>query len=173
MQSLVTGPFFRLKRSRKNNVILFVLPPHTSHLTQPLDVAIFGPFKTMYNKECQNYLKKHPGMTITKYQVAALTAKPYVKSLTAENLASAFRKTGIFSFNNSVITDSQVAPASIYSSENDASQENKDSAQQEKPAESIPSKTQAEVLIYGNQITDSCSLNADKFFQERTITSAI
>lgn len=30
------------------NVTLFLLPPHKSHNTQPLDVAIFGPFKNMY-----------------------------------------------------------------------------------------------------------------------------
>ena len=111
-------------------------------------------------------------MTITKYQVAALTVKPYMKYLTAENLAFAFRKT-VFPFNNSEITDSHVALASVYSSENDVSQESKYSEQQEKPAESTRSKTQAEVLISGVQITDPCSLNADTFFQERTNTSAI
>ena len=103
--------------ARWNNVILFVLPPHTSHLTQPLHVGIFGPFKSMYYNECKDYMKHHPGLTITKYEVAQLTAKPYMKSVTAENLTSAFRKTGIYPFNNQVITDSQAAPATIYSNE--------------------------------------------------------
>ncbi|XP_060606285.1 uncharacterized protein LOC132758607 [Ruditapes philippinarum] len=31
--------------AKEHNIILFVLPPHSSHLTQPLDVGIFGPFK--------------------------------------------------------------------------------------------------------------------------------
>ena len=103
--------------ARRNNVILFVLPPHTSHLTQPLDVGIFGPFKSMYYKECQDYMKHHPGLTITKYEVAQLTAKSNMKSVTAENLTSAFRKTGIYPFKTQVITDSQIAPATIYSNE--------------------------------------------------------
>ena len=34
--------------AKGNNIILFVLPAHTSHLLQPLDVAIFGPFKSYY-----------------------------------------------------------------------------------------------------------------------------
>ena len=51
--------------ARRNNIILFVLPPHTSHLTQPLDVGIFGPFKSMYNKKCQDYMKHNPGLSIT------------------------------------------------------------------------------------------------------------
>lgn len=35
--------------AKKNNVILFILPPHTSDLLQPINVGIFGPFKTLYN----------------------------------------------------------------------------------------------------------------------------
>ena len=60
-------------------MIHFVLPPHTSHVTQPLDVGVFGPFKAdvgvfgpfkaMYNKECHTYMymKNNPGQTISKY----------------------------------------------------------------------------------------------------------
>jgi hypothetical protein len=57
--------------AKKHNVVLFVLPPYTSHLTQPLDVGAFGPLKSMYSKECQMYLQKHPGFHLfpenTKY----------------------------------------------------------------------------------------------------------
>jgi hypothetical protein len=42
--------------AKKSNVLLFVLPPRTSHLTQPLDVGVFGPFKKFYYFECQQYL---------------------------------------------------------------------------------------------------------------------
>src|SRR5437763_16223615 len=31
----------------RNNIVLMVLPPHSSHLTQPLDVGVFGPLKTL------------------------------------------------------------------------------------------------------------------------------
>lgn len=33
-----------------NRVFLEYLPPHSSHLTQPLDVAVFGPVKTYYRQ---------------------------------------------------------------------------------------------------------------------------
>jgi hypothetical protein len=67
--------------AKKHNVVLFVLPPHTSHLTQPLDVGAFGPLKSMYSKECQMYLQKNPGINITKYEIAELTRRPYLKAL--------------------------------------------------------------------------------------------
>jgi len=35
-----------LEHCRKNNIILLVLPPHSSHLTQPLDVGVFKLLKT-------------------------------------------------------------------------------------------------------------------------------
>ena len=46
-----------------------------------------------------------------------LTAKPYIRAVSAENLTSAFRKTGIFPYNNKAITETQIAPATIYCSE--------------------------------------------------------
>ena len=30
--------------AKKNNAVLFILPLHSSHVTQPLDVGVFGPF---------------------------------------------------------------------------------------------------------------------------------
>ena len=33
-----------IESANSNNLILFVLPAHTSHLLQPLDVSVFGPF---------------------------------------------------------------------------------------------------------------------------------
>ncbi|XP_060573021.1 uncharacterized protein LOC132730954 [Ruditapes philippinarum] len=107
--------------AREKNIILFVLPPHTSHITQPLDVGVFGPLKSMYYRECQLYLQKHPGQKITKYEVSKLTSKPYLKALCPENLISSFRKTGIYPFSDCTIKESQIAPSSIYPSVPDVS----------------------------------------------------
>ncbi|XP_062567747.1 uncharacterized protein LOC134229990 [Saccostrea cucullata] len=114
--------------AKRHNVILFVLPPHTSHLTQHLDVAIFGLLKSMYNKECQMFLQRNPGTSITKHLVAELTAKPYLRALSPENLTSAFKKTGIYPFNNKVISNSEVAPSIIYehNQDKDDTDNNKD-----------------------------------------------
>ena len=75
---------------------------------------MFGPFKAIYNSECQALMKKFPGANITSYQIAELSNKPYLKALSAENLISAFCPTGIHPFNNKAIPDSEVAPSLIY-----------------------------------------------------------
>ena len=181
---------------KAHNVILFVLPPHTSHLTQPLDVSVFGPFKAMYNKECQTYMKNNPGLTITKYQVAELTSRPYMKSLTPENLTAAFRKTGIYPFDSQVISDSQVAPAVIYQSQQteqpdaksyetnppedtlhvqdhgELSQSSPDLHEPSQPTHGLHEVTQSALDQDPPETTCKHDTNAT-FFQQRTITSAV
>ncbi|XP_053395989.1 lactose-binding lectin l-2-like [Mercenaria mercenaria] len=39
-----------IKWARERGIILFVLPAHSSHILQPLDVAIFGPFKSWFQE---------------------------------------------------------------------------------------------------------------------------
>ena len=38
-----------IKIARESNLHLSVLPPHSSHMFQPLDVAVFSPFKQQLN----------------------------------------------------------------------------------------------------------------------------
>ena len=37
----------------RNNIILLRLPPHPSHLLQPLDVRLFGPVKMFLSQELE------------------------------------------------------------------------------------------------------------------------
>ena len=184
--------------AKKHNVTLFVLPPHSSHLTQPLDVTVFGPFKAIYNSKCQAYMKKFPGANITSYQIAELTNKPYLKALSAENLISAFRRTGIHPFNNKAIPDSEVAPSLIYkNASSEISQESEDgNSTQEQNFESSQQDTINRIeqqeegsedghqdIEQGQQELEIChesevnhtpkiSMESD-FFEKRTITTVV
>ena len=182
--------------AKKHNVTLFVLPPHSSHLTQPLDVAVFGPFKAIYNSECQAYMKKFPGANITSYQIAELTNKPYLKALSAENLISAFRRTGIHPFNNKAIPDSEVGTSLIYkNASSEISQESKDgNSTQEQNFESSQQDTtnrteqqeegnENQDIEQGQQELEICNeaevnltpketMESD-FFEKRTITTVV
>lgn len=102
--------------ARQRNVTLFLLPPHSSHITQPLDVAIFGPFKIMNYRECSSYMQNNPGATVTKYEIAKLSSKPYMKAISTDNLVSSFRKTGIFPLKPEIFDTmpESTAPATIY-----------------------------------------------------------
>ena len=88
----------------ENKVVLFVLPAHTSHVTQPLDVSCFGPLKKIYNSCCQKFLKENPGRVITRYDVRQLASKAFVKAVTPSNAIAGFKKTGIYPLNRNVST---------------------------------------------------------------------
>lgn len=166
--------------ARQRHVVLFVLPPHSSHLTQPLDVGVFGPFKCQYNQECQIYMQKNPGVSITKYEVAQLTAKPYLKALSPENIISAFRKSGVYPFNAGVITTSQVAPSTIYINEENPAPSDKPESNKDCPKatseNSVPSITQSLTNDLPPETPNPVNDMTEKmknFFSDRQITKVV
>ena len=50
----------------KNDIILFCLPPHTTHDSQPLDTSVFGPLKKHWSDVCHMELQANPGMVVNK-----------------------------------------------------------------------------------------------------------
>lgn len=103
-----------LEWAKKNNIILFVLPAHTSHVLQPLDVACYGPLQKIYNYACQKFIREHPSSKITRYNIAELASNAYVTALSVNNLRAAFEKTGIFPFNRTVISADIFKPSIPY-----------------------------------------------------------
>jgi hypothetical protein len=53
--SHVSSKFIRV--AIDNDIEVILMPPHSSHLLQPLDIGIFGPFKTHIRKELDKYFR--------------------------------------------------------------------------------------------------------------------
>ena len=66
--------------AKKENIILFVLPAHTSHVLQPMDVACFGPFEKIYNAMSHKFMREHCGQSISRYNVCSNACPAYAKS---------------------------------------------------------------------------------------------
>ena len=90
-----------IETARKENVHLFVLPPHSSHCLQPLDVSVFSPFKKSISTECHKFLHCHPDRVIVKEDLPKIIGSAFQASLTVSTIMSGYRKTGIFPFNPS------------------------------------------------------------------------
>jgi len=101
----------------EHNIHLFVLPAHTSHITQPLDVAVFGPFKRYYYSECADYMRQNMGKTITRYQIASMACTAYLKAMSPWNIVSSFKKTGIFPLNKDAIAAEKMMPCEPFRDE--------------------------------------------------------
>jgi hypothetical protein len=44
---------------KQNNIIILCMPPHSSHLLQPLDVGCFGPLKQAYGRQVEDLMRMY------------------------------------------------------------------------------------------------------------------
>ena len=96
--------------AQQHNIIIHILPAHTSHFLQPLDVGIYGPFQKIYNNLVHKKTRQM-ATVVTKDEVCPLA---YNKAFTPENLQSAFKKTGLFPFNRNIIDNKVFAPSEVF-----------------------------------------------------------
>jgi DDE superfamily endonuclease/helix-turn-helix, Psq domain/Tc5 transposase DNA-binding domain len=86
----------------EKKIILLVLPPHTTHLLQPLDVAIFQPLAKYYSVEVENHSReKH--YWLEKEDFIEYYQNARKKALRESNILSAWRATGILPFNPQMV----------------------------------------------------------------------
>jgi hypothetical protein len=65
------------------------MPPHSSHLLQPLDVGCFSPLKRAYSREIEALIRHHINH-ITKLEFLPAFKAAFNRSFTAANICSAF-----------------------------------------------------------------------------------
>jgi hypothetical protein len=99
-----------IRLAAQEKVILFTLPPNTTHLTQPLDKGCFAPLKAAWKQECHQYVVEHPGQAVTKFQFSRLFAKAWACGMTMSNIIAGFRVTGVYPLNRNAISLPSVEP---------------------------------------------------------------
>src|SRR5271154_4228998 len=77
-----------------NNISILLMPPHSSHLCQPLDVSVFSPLKTYMSAELDK-ITRYGVSSIKKFEWAEAYRCARVKAMTASNIKSAFRAAGL------------------------------------------------------------------------------
>ena len=92
-----------IKSAAREKVILFSLPPNTTHLTQPLDKAIFGPLKMFWREVSHHFVVDNPGSRVTKSNFSRLFSEAWIQALTPRNIVSGFRITGVYPADRSAI----------------------------------------------------------------------
>jgi hypothetical protein len=71
---------------KENNIYTLCMPPHSSHLLQPLDVGCFLPLKRAYSREVKNLIRHH----FTKLEFLPAFKAAFSQSFTSANICSAF-----------------------------------------------------------------------------------
>jgi hypothetical protein len=91
----ITGSFVDF--CLKNTIQLLVMPPHASYLLQPLDLGVFGPLKTHLLRYLHPFAQSET-RGILKHEWFSAYAAARLFALRASNIASGFRRVGLFPF---------------------------------------------------------------------------
>jgi hypothetical protein len=81
-----------------NYIVLFCLPPYTTHFLQPLDVVCFQPLKH-YHAEAIDRAVRTGDFDFSKYEFLAAFNDVRAQAFTKNTIISVFQKTGLIPYN--------------------------------------------------------------------------
>lgn len=99
-----------VKLAKENNVTILKLPPHTSHLLQPLDLSVFKSFKTTWDAKLVAWQRQNTGVKLPKQHFSELVRKIW-KDLNPEIIKNGFKKAGIYPYDPNVVPQEKYDPA--------------------------------------------------------------
>ena len=105
--------FEALQRASECGVLMILLPPHTSHRLQPLDLCFFQPLKTYCYQELEKWLRNHPGRAVLQYEIGQLFGCAYGKAASCNIAFNGFCKAGIHPLNRDVFDETNFLPAGV------------------------------------------------------------
>ncbi len=88
--------------AKNNDIVLFRLPAHSTHLTQPLDVGLFQPFKH-YHTEAIDGAVRAGNVEFDKLDFLAAFQKIWSQTFTESTIRSAWKNTGLIPYNPQVV----------------------------------------------------------------------
>jgi hypothetical protein len=89
----------------KHKVILLCLPPHTTHLLQPLDIGLFGPLASYYKSFIRALCKFGYNYSIDKLDFLDGYLHAREKAFTIKNIISVWKKAGLHPYAPELIID--------------------------------------------------------------------
>lgn len=98
---------------RSNGIVMLSFPPHCSHKLKPLDRTVYGPLKRLVNNCCDSWMKAHPGVTMTIYDLPSIVKSALPLAASPSNIQAGVECTGIWPFNRDIFTDSDYAPSLV------------------------------------------------------------
>ena len=109
-----------IQEARSAGLDILTLPSHTSHALQPLDVAVFKPFKQYFREYRDFWTSRNMQQPAGKETLAQWVSLALKKALSPGNIKSGFGGAGILPLNPTAI-DGQLAPSTVF--ENAANEE--------------------------------------------------
>ena len=103
---------------QENKILLYCLPPHSSHINQPLDVGFYGPLKQSWEKTVTKFSIENVGKAVIKETFARIFREAYMYDDTVKvgTIVNAFRNSGKFPVNYAALRWREFTPSFVYSS---------------------------------------------------------
>lgn len=79
----------------EHQITIIKLPPHTTHVLQPLDVAVFKSLKNGWEKELVKWQRSNPRQRIPKPKFVEILNRVY-DNMSADIIINGFKATGIY-----------------------------------------------------------------------------
>lgn len=94
-------------------IILYGIPPNTTHFLQPLDVAVFGPLKKIWKRHVREWQETHDAVLGINNFVPCVIPM-YYENVTKQNIVSGFRATGLHPFDSAAPDYTKLRTAETY-----------------------------------------------------------
>lgn len=103
--------FFDLMK--RNNVVVLAIPPHTSHVTQPLDSVPFSLFKRFFNKNLLTWIVQTSCGSLSKEDYFDVFYPSWYDSMNGSAIRGGFKKTGIWPVSFENLPKAKMTPSAV------------------------------------------------------------
>lgn len=93
-----------IEEARKENITILKLPPHSSHILQPLDISVMKSFKDRWDPLLVQWQRLNVGKCLPKSEFARLIGQVW-SEIDPQVLSNEFRKAGIYPVNREEIKE--------------------------------------------------------------------
>ena len=90
---------------RAHGIVILTLPPHTTDKMQPLDVAVYAPFKRALKTIQTSFQQMNPHQNITVQLLPEMASKAWIKAASPANIVSGFQACGIWPIDPDIFPD--------------------------------------------------------------------
>ena len=102
-----------LNYAKENGIVMLSFPPHCSHKLQPLDRSVFGLLKKYVSGSQDNWMRNHPGIPMTIYDIPSILKEAWLSAVTPKNVTRGFEVSGIYPVNPNVFDELDFAPSYV------------------------------------------------------------
>ena len=97
----------------KEGIVIYCLPPHTTHILQPLDNGAFSSLKHHWMNQCSRFIANNPGKVITRRNFMQVFRPAWEKGMSMSNVIGCFKAAGVYPVDRSVVLSQLDAPNTV------------------------------------------------------------